>query len=193
MTTYIDINIILDRSGSMHLIKHETIEGFNTFLQSHKSADINAKITLVQFDHEYEVVYEEKKIKRKRYLDNNTYVPRGMTALYDPIGKTIHKIDKRHSKKKNRPEVLVAIITDGYENNSQDYSLSTIKKMILDKTKKRNWTFVYLGAEQDAIFEGTQMGIKATQAHGFRRSRSGVDSAFSIILKKSLDISERLK
>ena len=44
MEKHTDITIVLDRSGSMDLIKSATIEGFNKFLQAHKAEGTNVKI-----------------------------------------------------------------------------------------------------------------------------------------------------
>ena len=64
MSKRTDITIILDRSGSMDSIKSATIEGYNKFLQTHKSEVTNVRISLIQFDNEYELVYQEKQIKK---------------------------------------------------------------------------------------------------------------------------------
>ena len=61
MKTHTDITIILDCSGSMDLIKSSTIEGFNTFLRAHQAESTNVRISLVKFNHEYTLAFEEKK------------------------------------------------------------------------------------------------------------------------------------
>ncbi len=53
---YTDINIVLDRSGSMQSIKADTIGGFNAFLQQQKETPGTATITLARFDDVYDVV-----------------------------------------------------------------------------------------------------------------------------------------
>ena len=90
-----DITIILDRSGSMDTIKNATIEGFNSFIKKQKKGDFHTNLTFVQFDDEYEKVYEQKDIKTVEYLNSKTYNPRGTTALLDAIGLTINSTKKR--------------------------------------------------------------------------------------------------
>jgi uncharacterized protein YegL len=190
MSKHTDITIILDRSGSMISIKKETIEGYNKFLQAHKSEGTNVTISLVQFDNEYELVYEEKKIKRKYYLNDSSFSPRGSTALFDAIGKTIEGVDLRIKKYKIEPQVIVAIITDGCENDSKLYSLLEIKTKIKNRINKHNWNFVYLGANQDAIFEGNRLGISSDCSHDFKASKVGVKSAFDTVIKQSMKLSK---
>ena len=50
-----DITIILDRSGSMDAIKDSTIEGYNFFLSKQKLDKTDTNLSLVQFDHEYQL------------------------------------------------------------------------------------------------------------------------------------------
>ena len=47
---YTHISIILDRTGSMQVIRDDTIGGFNTFLKDQKKQPGIATLTLVQFD-----------------------------------------------------------------------------------------------------------------------------------------------
>lgn len=190
MSKHTDITIILDRSGSMDLIKSATIEGYNKFLQTHKLEGTNVTISLVQFDNEYELVYEEKKINKKYYLNTNTFIPRGTTALFDAIGKTIEGVDQRIRKHKVEPQVIIAIITDGYENDSKLYNQNEIKKIIKKRINKNKWNFVYLGANQDAIFEGKRMGFSSKHIYNFKSSKAGVKSAFNTVLKQSMLISK---
>jgi hypothetical protein len=46
---YTDINIVLDRSGSMQGIKADTIGGFNAFLEQQKVTPGEATITLAHY------------------------------------------------------------------------------------------------------------------------------------------------
>jgi hypothetical protein len=51
------IVFLLDRSGSMQSIKSDVIGGFDAFLTEQRAADGDCRVTLAQFDNEYEVVY----------------------------------------------------------------------------------------------------------------------------------------
>jgi len=176
-----DITIILDRSGSMYSIKDTTIEGFNSFIKKQKKGDFDTNLTFVQFDDEYEKVYEQKDIKSVEYLNCKTFSPRGTTALLDTIGITINSTKKRidtKEKSKKPANVIIAIITDGYENASVEYSRKAISKMIHKREKKDNWNFIFLAANQDAIKEGARFGIHSERALTFNSNRKGVENAF---------------
>ena len=189
MKTHTDITIILDCSGSMDLIKSSTIEGFNTFLRAHQAEGTNVRITLVKFNHEYTLAFEEKKIKKKYFLNEANFVPNGTTALLDAIGSTIKSVDSRIEKHANKPGVIIAIITDGHENSSRFYTQNDIKKTIKKRSDKNNWNFMYLGANQDAIFEGNRLGISSDYSHNFKASKVGVEIAFNNVIKESMKLS----
>ncbi len=144
----IDRVFILDRSGSMETCRDDTIGGFNAFLREQKA--LGGTLTLIQFDHEYLVSYANKPIQVVEPLSHDTFVPRGSTALLDTIGKTIKNTSS------NAPTVV--ILTDGHENSSHEYTKAHVKDLIEQKIKD-GWTFVYLGANQDAFAEAGSIGI----------------------------------
>jgi hypothetical protein len=47
--------------------------------------------------------------------------------------------------------VLVVVMTDGYENASRRYSVSSLAALIARYQARPNWTFVFLGAAHDAV------------------------------------------
>jgi hypothetical protein len=72
-----------------------------------------------------------------------------MTALNDAIGIWA---DLRHAnlEKAETPDnVIVAILTDGMENSSKEYSTLNIKRKIKIHEDKYNWKFIFLAANQD--------------------------------------------
>lgn len=140
---------ILDRSGSMESCWDDTIGGFNAFVNEQK-AD-GGTLSLIQFDHEYLECYHAKPIDDVEPLTRETFKPRGSTALLDAIGKTI-----KNFKSNTIPTVI--ILTDGQENSSYQYTKPHIKDLIEERTKD-GWTFVYLGANQDAFAEAGALGI----------------------------------
>ena len=60
--------------------------------------------------------------------------------------------------------VVFGIVTDGLENSSQEFDRATIKAMIEDQESTYSWTFMYLGANQDAIEVGAGLGVAADRA-----------------------------
>lgn len=140
---------LLDRSGSMESCWDDTIGGFNAFINDQKAA--GGTLTLIQFDHEYQVTCERNEIDDVTPLTRDTYKPRGSTALLDAIGRLI-----KGWKGTSKPSVV--ILTDGQENASRNFTKAHIKDLIEQKTKE-GWTFAYLGANQDAFAEAGSIGI----------------------------------
>lgn len=185
-----EIIVVLDRSGSMDAIKSATIEGFNTFLAHQKSIEGEVNISMVQFDHEYDVICLRENISESHFLNNNNYQPRGTTALLDAIGHTIRENSDRISMAKEEKEnrnVVFVIITDGHENSSTHYNRSQIFKMIRKYEKEENWQFVFIGANQDAIEEASHLGIMESRAMTFVSDSEGTKNMF---FDMSLNIQE---
>ena len=171
-----DISFVLDRSGSMQSIKQATIEAFNGFLTSQKSGAGEARLTLVQFDDQYEINYRAVPIRQAVELNDQSYQPRASTALLDAMGRTIVATGERLKKlpESQRPgTVLFVTLTDGFENASREYTLQKINELIRQQRDVYGWQFVFLGANQDAIATAAQMGVAADQAITFAASRSG--------------------
>ena len=144
MKNYTDITILLDRSGSMETIKKATIKAFNSFLLEQNQAETQAKLSLIQFDDQYEVLYSGENIKNAKKLNNRNFEPRGMTALYDAIGTMITQTKARLKQAKQQPKkVLVVILTDGMENASKEFSHTQIAKKIRVLEAKQHWHFIY--------------------------------------------------
>jgi uncharacterized protein YegL len=176
-----EIVAIIDRSGSMCSIKNDSIGGFNSFLNDQKKVPGEATFTLILFDHEYIVMHNNVPIKKVSELTNTTYVPRGLTALHDAIGRTIVTVGERlhNTSEEQRPEkVIVAILTDGEENESKEYSLEKIKEMITHQKNTYGWEFIFLAANQDAFKTGAKMGIDAKDSICFAATGRGITEAY---------------
>jgi hypothetical protein len=117
-------------------------------------------------------------------LDSHSYVARGTTAFLDAIGRTINTIGERLDKtpESDRPgKVIVAILTDGLENASQEFKRKEIFKMIKHQREVFSWEFVFLGAKQDAISTGAKMGIPIANAVTFSEAPGGTARAFEAV------------
>lgn len=166
---------ILDRSGSMASIMSDSIGGFNTFLKQQRELKDEATLTLALFDDNYELLYDNVDIKKVADITSKEWFPRGTTALYDAIGKTINTVKANHTKLgSERPsKVLVCIVTDGLENASHEYNLDAIKKLIKD-CENQDWNFIYLAANQDAFSVGTSFGVSAGNTFTYTANTQGV-------------------
>jgi len=175
------IAIILDRSGSMESCKESTVAGFNEFLRTQKELPGEAKVKLVQFDDQYETVFDTS-LKDCPELNQNTFVPRGSTALLDAQGRTIVELGEELAAppEPERPsKVIVVTITDGLENASKNHSLQQISEMIREQRDKYNWDFVFLGANQDAITTAGAMHIPRGSSLSYGTSKAGIANSMA--------------
>ena len=68
-------------------------------------------------------------------------------------------------------------ITDGKENRSTEFTKAQVFEKIA-KREKKGWNFIYLGANQDAMEEGSKIGIKLNNTTTWSADSKGVKLAF---------------
>jgi hypothetical protein len=164
--------LLLDRSGSMQSIKTDTEGGFDAFVAEQQRGAGECRVTLAQFDNHYEVVYADRPIADVPALDLQ---PRGSTALLDAMGRLITDAGARLAamREDERPgTVIVAIMTDGYENASKEWTHPAIKALVEQQTADYGWQFLYMGADQDAIEVGRNIGVAAANSITYGRGKS---------------------
>src|SRR4051794_24630913 len=168
---------LLDRSGSMQSIKSDIEGGFAAFVEEQRKSAGQARATLAQFDDVYELVYADRPIADVPPLDLQ---PRNMTALHDAMGRLITDAGASLAAlpESGRPgTVIVAIMTDGMENASKEWTGASIKALVEQQTTTYGWTFMYMGADQDAIEVGESLGIARAHAGTYGRSKSAAAMA----------------
>jgi hypothetical protein len=195
---YTEIAFILDRSGSMNSCQQAAIEGFNHFLADQQKTEGLAKLTVVLFDDEYIVPVSSVPVQEIVPLTDDTYQPRGCTALLDAIGQTVDDLGRRLAAlaEKNRPgQIIVAILTDGLENASQRFTWKQISEKIKHQTDIYKWTFLFLGANQDAIATAANLSIAANNAAnyvadaaGSKAGQAAFSRKMSALRRASMDI-----
>lgn len=182
-----EIAFALDRSGSMSTMLEAAISGFNHFLRDQQQAPGQARLTLVLFDDCYEVPVAALPIAEVTALDTTTFVPRGCTALLDAIGRTIDELGQRlaATPEADRPgKVIVAILTDGFENASRHFTWQAVHDRIRHQRDHYAWEFLFLGANQDAIATAAQIGIAAHMSATFAADHVGQMSADKALSRK---------
>jgi len=176
-----EIAIILDRSGSMSSIKDDMEGGFKQFIEDQKKIPDPCVVSLYQFDTEFEVKFEEKKLHEVQGLGLD---PRGGTALLDACGKTISLIGQRLSAKheEQRPgRVIVMIITDGHENASKEYKRADVAAKVKHQTETYNWQFAFLGANINSFDEASSLGITGAAVMNYVADSHGVGNMYGSI------------
>lgn len=185
---YTDITVIIDKSGSMWNLQHDTIGGFNVFLTEQQKGPGTATLSLVQFENFVHKIYTAVNVNHVAQLTAATYHPSGGTALLDAVGLTIKETGERLAAmaESARPErVIFLIITDGEENASHQYTKAQVKQMIQHQQDVYKWDFQFLGANIDAVAEADSLGIARGKALNYSHTSSGVNSAYSLMSKNT--------
>ena len=149
------VTFILDESGSMESCKDATIKGFNEYISKlQEEKNRNTFLTLTRFNSSKVDVYlKEYNIANSECILKD-YNPDHSTPLYDAIGRSI-----KDAETKDR-DVICIIMTDGYENDSKEFTKDAIKNLIKEK-ENEGWLFVFLGANIDTYAVGNTFGIHA--------------------------------
>lgn len=184
----LNVAFVWDMSGSMDAIFGATKEGTQGYLLDLQKEErklikkhgegVYTRLSLTIFDTVFEPWVVDTPILDvdvKKLV--NEYIPRGGTALYDAIARTVTQLSNRENEK-----FLVVVMTDGRENSSQEYSLRNDGKkklfnLVKRYEKKGNWTFVYLGANVDAYSEAAAIGIPAGNAAYYATTGGSVAAA----------------
>ena len=186
------IIFVIDRSGSMESIRTDMIGGFNAFIREQKSVNPgDCRVVAYKFDTVYEPMFEDKPLAEVPELTTETYEPRGSTALYDSLAKTIVDIGARLAAlpEDQRPErVLIATITDGEDNSHltgdfKHYTSEQVKEMVDHQRTVYSWDFAYIGANQDAWAVGGNMGYAASSTLNYVADSDGTAYAFDKLSK----------
>lgn len=156
--------IILDESGSMSSIYKETLQSINEVLggirkNQEEHGDQQHNVTIVTFEGNG---IKGIKTRRDRVPINDIgdftekdYRPGGCTPLYDAMGQTLNRLE---GLVEENDKVMATIITDGFENSSEEYSGKTVKSLV-SRLREKGWVFAYIGANQDAIEVARDLNI----------------------------------
>ena len=186
--------IILDKSGSMSCVRKETVDNVNEILGSirssqEKNAEVEQIVTLVAFcGCEIKTLIDAQPVSKVDNISFKSYQPCCTTPLYDAIGMTITKLQKRIIDEENAA-VAVTVITDGYENSSHEYSRVSIKALI-DAYKEKGWMFAYIGADHDV--ESVAFSLSIDNALRFEKTSGGMEKMQLCLCKALGDWDEKM-
>lgn len=169
---------VLDRSGSMNSMREAAIGGFNKFVEQQRALEGEATISLVIFDDKVEMVFDSVDLKTCRELTQADFVPRGYTALYDALGQTINRYRDSHQ---DDTKTIIAVMTDGAENASKEFTQHAIAELIKDVEGTLGWETIFIGANIDVKHIARSLNIKATNATTFTASAKGMEVAYACV------------
>jgi hypothetical protein len=170
--------IILDESGSMFEHTKDTLGSLKQFHASQKDVShANSKFVVNTFNTKVETRFNGTIGTDLAF----NYKPEGSTALYDAIGQTITNTLNYLAKAETKPkDVYMIILTDGEENSSRSYSGDTIRQMI-ETQKAADWKFIFLAANQDAMFSGNKIGIEKGACLSYAQNKNATPNAFRCV------------
>lgn len=160
--TKVQVNILLDRSGSMKSLWSEALASINAYVDN---LDPKTKINFAVFDdHGYDVL-KNCLVKDWTPVDPDTVQPRGMTPLYDSIVRSI-----KTAESINADKTVLVVMTDGHENCSKNTTLFEVKNT-LQLFTDRGWQTVFLGANFDSInLVAKSVGVSADHYVNFKQN-----------------------
>lgn len=177
--------ILLDRTGSMEPIWSEALSSVNAYADGLASLDggprVDADITLAVFDAQdglqFDVLRNTVDAGAWKDVTSNEVSPRGMTPLYDAIGKIVSLAEK------DRPEkAIIVIMTDGEENSSQEMTNASARAA-LDRVRAKGWEVVFLGAEFSNFDDA--VGVGQTSSRNMAVSKDSLSDSMGRLADKS--------
>ena len=172
----VHVLMITDMSGSMGSLAEDVRGGFNSFLDEQAAKGSDQKYTVVLFDHAYMPLCSDVEIKDVPRLTKDNYMPRGMTALLDAVGRTVAGFDI--SKLGDDDKLILVIQTDGFENASKEYSTVGIKAL-LDKCRQTGkFREIYIGAGVDSWSQAQAMGMQSNSYLNTSGSKGATRSTY---------------
>ena len=170
------VNFVLDETGSMLGCADATISGFNEYIGELAKRPEPICFTLTKFNSSrIDIVHAGVPIGEVVRLSHGNYQPDNLTPLYDAVARTIKATEAALVSIPNHA-VLCAIMTDGEENASHEYTRNDIFALIKSK-QDEGWTFAFLGADQDAWDAGAKMGIPGGNTMSYAGTPTGTKSA----------------
>lgn len=183
-TSELTLLVILDRSGSMASIARDMEGGVDAFIAGLRDdEELEVKVTMAQFDDHYELTYADQPIDG---VSPCRLVPRGTTALWDAVGRTVSTARGRLGRPgtPGHPDrVVVLVVTDGHENASAEWTGAAVSRLV-EETKAEGWEYVFLAANVDAFAEGSRMGFERHEAVDYATSREDVSEVMAYSSEK---------
>lgn len=184
------VALVVDKSSSIaYGLTDAIINAFNarvqTLQQQAVEKNLEVYLSLITFDDNASVIFENKPVAEVKMLDRSVYRPGGNTAMLDGVGLAIEKFEPFAKVGKN-DAFLIEAITDGEENNSRNYHarngfagthiLGKYLPEILDqKQTEGNWTFAFQVPQGKANALASKFGVPRDNIVEWEQTVRGVE------------------
>ncbi|HAW55027.1 MAG TPA: VWA domain-containing protein, partial [Hyphomonas sp.] len=142
---------------------------------------IKTDVTLAIFDFQESMQFDvlREKVGAEDWTDvtNEEANPRGMTPLFDAIGRMVSLAEADDPEK-----AVIVIMTDGLENSSRELTRDGAKAA-LDRAEAKGWEVVFLGAEFARFDDAEAVGVSASKTMAV--GQGSMRDSMSALAKKS--------
>lgn len=170
-THYTHVIVIADSSGSMSRMAREMNDGFRKFMRDQAALLGKCMVHIVRFAGSQIATVVDNRPVRDAVSNGDLIVPNGGTPLYDAMCLTIDRVgavfaalpaDQQPNK------VLCLVLTDGEENASRMFpSVTHVRDRVKHQQAHYGWEFIYLGANVDAKYEASNLGMPAAAGYDY--------------------------
>jgi len=176
--TYVHVALVLDASGSMDHLRDDTIGSLKSFFAGFRSEEEKTVLDVWQFNTEVDHLVKDADLRCGAPETLENYTTEGGTALYDAVCIAIDELGRKFAamQEQERPDCVVfAILTDGEENSSREFTRKDVKERIARQSGQYSWQFKFLAANQDAVLAGAEIGISRRHCASFRACSEDVE------------------
>lgn len=143
------VALVIDKSGSMEHVQKAALSGLNEQIGALRGSEAgDTFVTLIQFDNQAKVFFNQKNAKELKNLEPADYRPLGGTAMYDAVGTAIDRLLEENNEVEN-VAYLVIVISDGEENSSRRVTQWDLASRIKELQATGRWTFTYMLSNVD--------------------------------------------
>lgn len=156
--------VLADKSGSMHICKDDSEGGLNNLIEEQRALPGKLELAVAEFDTIYHIS-RDLGLLTKAY--HYTLRPGGGTALLDAMGRYISEIGEQlaaRPESKRPGKVIMLVVTDGQENSSREWTYTQVQELVERQKNNYQWEFIFLGANMDAVSEGSKIGVGAASS-----------------------------
>lgn len=192
-TNLMYVLLVIDRSASMFSRAAQTIQGYNAYIGQLCAADDGKerRVTTMLFSTPgtEQILHRAVPVKQVPSLSLAVYQCGGMTALMDAVGRMIDESGREFSQmpEDQKPGLVqLVVMTDGYENQSVEYTREQVREKIVHQQECWGWDVVYIGQHADAWGQAQSMGFHRECVAQVQASGSGVLAAYSGLVSRNM-------
>ena len=164
--------LLLDATGSMQEVRSEAVSGVRNFIKEMAENSGDTSIIFATFNSTTGLyIMRRGAAKTLKNFEDSEYRPAAMTPLVDAMMDMIKSLESEVASA-DESKVVLAVMTDGFENASHKYDGQTLKEKV-EEVQEKGWQVVFLGADIDAFTLGGSLGVKGGATASVGRYQTG--------------------